>query len=176
MGLLVQSRVTPVPGALVPCPGFCPLSPIPAPRPCSKALSSFLFSSLLPWEVAGAAGGEELLLEQSWMATKTLRGSRWGRGDLPADLTNERAELAQHESDAAPWQTPARHNSSCWLQPARKHHRRSSTVSANGDLGSAGGDGGVWVAGMKRTQTLLLEPPQPQGWQSSTSTSGWCKF
>lgn len=81
--------------------------------------------------------------------------------------------LAQHESDAAPWQTPGRHNSSCWLQPGRKHSRRSSTASANGDLRPGGGHGGVWDE--EETDSAPAAPPAT-GLASSTSTSGWYKF
>jgi len=48
-----------------------------------------LFFSLVPCEVAGVTGGKELLLEQSWLTTQTLRSNVWvGEGLSPADLIN----------------------------------------------------------------------------------------
>lgn len=83
--------------------------------------------------------------------------------------------LAQHESDAAPWQTPASHNSSCWLQPGRKHSRRSSTVLLMGisDLGV-----GMGSLGGRAEEEADSGPgaPPATGLASSTSTGGWCKF
>ena len=72
------------------CPALLATNYLPSShRPCSKTLSLLLFFSLVPCEVAGVTGGKELLLEQSWLTTQTLRSNVWvGEGLSPADLIN----------------------------------------------------------------------------------------
>lgn len=84
MELLVQSHITSSTTALTALPAaiYLPsflIDPI-------TGLFLFLFFSLLPYGVAGITGGKELLLEQSWLATQTLRSSTWIRRRSPQGI------------------------------------------------------------------------------------------
>lgn len=84
MELLVQSHITSSTTALTALPAaiYLPsflIDPI-------TGLFLFLFFSLLPYGVAGITGGKELLLEQSWLSTQTLRSSTWIRRRSPQGI------------------------------------------------------------------------------------------